>query len=91
MWDPASGLIYLFIPELDHIKAHGAVTNPRTRKLLRSLPVSRCIPAGLALGPHHHLLLGCSDDGVAAGFPAHSLLLSTRGPNRRGPSRRRLG
>lgn len=81
LWDPASGLIYLSIPSLDHIKARGAVAviNPRTRKILRYLPVSRCMPAGLALGPHQHLLLGCSDDAVKAGFPAHSIVMSTSG------------
>ena len=81
VWDPATGLIYLSIPSLDHDKAHGAVAviNPRTRALLRLMPVQRCMPAGLALGPHHHLLIGCSDDGVAAGFPARSYVMSTRG------------
>lgn len=81
VWDPATGLIYLSIPSLDHIKAHGAVAviNPRTRKLIRYMPVSRCMPAGLALGPHHHLLLGCSDDAVASGFPARSFVMTTSG------------
>ena len=81
VWDSATGLIYLSIPSLDHIKTRGAVAviNPRTRKLIRYLPVSRCMPAGLALGPSHDLLLGCSDDEVAAGLPARSLVMSTSG------------
>ena len=81
VWDPASGLIYLSIPSLNYDKARGAVAviDPRRRALLRLLPVTRCMPAGLALGPHHHLLVGCSDDGVAAGFPARSLVMSTGG------------
>ena len=81
VWDPATGLIYLSIPSLDHDKARGAVAvlNPRTRALLRFMPVARCMPAGLALGPDHRLLIGCSDDGVAAGFPARSFVMSTRG------------
>ena len=81
LWDPATGLIYLSIPSLDHDKARGAVAviDPRTRRVLRYLPVPRCMPAGLALGPHQHLLVGCSDDGVAAGFPARSFVLSTSG------------
>ena len=81
LWDPASELIYVSIPSLDHDKARGAVAviDPRTRKLLRFMPVARCMPAGLALGPHNHLLLGCSDDGVAAGFPARSFVMSTTG------------
>ncbi len=81
LWDPATGLIYLSIPSLDHDKARGAVAviNPRTRTLLRYLPIGRCMPAGLALGPHQHLLVGCSDDAVAAGFPARSFVMSTSG------------
>ena len=81
VWESATGLIYLSVPSLDHIKTSGAVAviNPRTRKLIRYMPVSRCMPAGLALGPSDDLLLGCSDDEVAAGLPARSLVMSTRG------------
>lgn len=42
------------------------------------MPVRKCMPAGLALGPHDRLVLGCSDDAVDAGFPAHSLVMSAR-------------
>jgi DNA-binding beta-propeller fold protein YncE len=78
VWNPASGLIYLSIPSLDGNKARGAVAviNPRTRRLVKLMPVPKCMPAGLALGPHDDLLLGCSDDGVAAGFPARSFVMS---------------
>jgi hypothetical protein len=78
VWDPATGLVYLSIPSVDGVKSRGAVAviDPRTRRLLRMMPVERCMPAGLALGPHDDLLLGCSDDGVAAGFPARSLVMS---------------
>ena len=81
IWDPGTGLIYLSIPSLDHDKARGAIAviNPRSRTLLRYLPIERCMPAGLALGPHQHLLVGCSDDAVAAGFPARSFVMSTSG------------
>jgi DNA-binding beta-propeller fold protein YncE len=78
LWNPASGLVYLSIPSLDGNKARGAIAviNPRTRHLIKLMPVAKCMPAGLALGPHDHLLLGCSDDAVAAGFPARSLVMS---------------
>ena len=36
------------------------------------------MPAGLARGPHGNLLLGCSDDSVDAGFPAHSVVMNAR-------------
>jgi DNA-binding beta-propeller fold protein YncE len=80
LYDPITGLIYLSIPVLDRVDADGAVAviSPRSRKLIRLLPVRKCMPAGLALGPHDSLLLGCSDDGVAAGFTAHSIVMSAR-------------
>lgn len=78
VWDPTSGLVYVSIPSLDGVKAHGAVAviDPRTHRLVRFMPVGECMPAGLALGPHDDLLLGCSDDAVAAGFPARSFVMS---------------
>jgi hypothetical protein len=52
------------------------VIDPRTRSLLKLMPVEKCMPAGLALGPHDELLLGCSDDAVDAGFPARSFVMN---------------
>ena len=78
VWNPASGLVYVSIPSLDGVKARGAVAviDPRTYRLVRFMPVAKCMPAGLALGPHDELLLGCSDDAIAAGFPARSFVMS---------------
>jgi DNA-binding beta-propeller fold protein YncE len=78
VWNPASGLVYISIPSVDHVKANGAVAviDPRTYRLLKLMPVAKCMPAGLALGPHGNLLLGCSDDAVQAGFPARSFVMS---------------
>ncbi|MGH8302454.1 MAG: YncE family protein, partial [Steroidobacteraceae bacterium] len=78
VWNPRTGLVYISIPSLDDVKAHGAVAvvDPHTYKLVKLMPVERCMPAGLALGPHDDLLLGCSDDAVAAGFPARSFVMS---------------
>jgi len=78
LWNPASGLVYVSIPSLDGVKAHGAVAviDPRSHRLIKFMPVDKCMPAGLALGPHDDLLLGCSDDAVAAGFPARSFVMS---------------
>ncbi len=80
VYDPATKLIYLSIPVVDKVDANGAVAviNPRSRALVKMLPVQKCMPAGLALGPHDNLLLGCSDDGVDAGFPAHSVVMNAR-------------
>lgn len=80
LYDPATKLIYLSLPVVDNVDANGAVAviNPRSHELLKMLPVQKCMPAGLALGPHDNLLLGCSDDAVDAGFSAHSIVMNGR-------------
>ncbi len=79
MWDPRTGRVDVAIPELDGVPTRGgvAVIDPRTHMLVHTWQVERCMPAGLALGPGHQLLLGCSDDAVAAGFGATSIVLDT--------------
>lgn len=37
-----------------------------------------CFPAGLALGPSEHLLVGCSDGTIKAGFKAKTLIMDAR-------------
>jgi len=79
-WDPVTGKVYLSIPVLDDVDANGAVAvfDPHTLKLEKMLPVSKCMPAGLAVGPDAHLLLGCSEDALTSGFPAQSLVMDAR-------------
>ncbi|HEV7612238.1 MAG TPA: hypothetical protein VGO37_10210 [Steroidobacteraceae bacterium] len=79
-WDPVTGKIYLTIPVIDGVDANGAVAviDPHTLTLEKMLPVVKCMPAGLAVGPHAHLLIGCSDDAVQAGFPAQSLVMNAQ-------------
>jgi DNA-binding beta-propeller fold protein YncE len=79
-WDPVSGHMLLAIPELDDDKASGAIAliDPRKAELLALFPVSECQPAGIALGPHQELLVGCSGDAIEAGFAARSLILDAR-------------
>jgi DNA-binding beta-propeller fold protein YncE len=82
-WDPVTGKIYLTIPVVDGKDANGAIAvfDPHTLKLEKMLPVSKCMPAGLAVGPEGHLLLGCSDDAVDSGFPAQSLVMDAKTGN----------
>ncbi|WP_329742196.1 cytochrome C nitrite reductase [Dyella sp. A6] len=77
LWNPNDGKVYLSVPVLDHHKADGgiAVIDPVKHRLLRMIHVHECMPAGLALGPHDHLLVGCSDDAVDAGFAPRSLIV----------------
>jgi DNA-binding beta-propeller fold protein YncE len=79
-WDPVTGKIYLTIPVIDDVEANGAVAviDPHTLKLEKMLLVTKCMPAGLAVGPNAHLLIGCSDDAVQKGFPAQSLVMDAQ-------------
>ncbi len=66
VWSPVSGFFYLAVPEVGGDKASGAVAviDPKTSTLVKQYPVNECQPAGLALGPNQHLLLGCSGDAM---------------------------
>jgi hypothetical protein len=68
-WSPETGLFYVSVPQVGSNPATGGVSviDPSTMKVVRTLLVSNCSPAGLALGPHHEALLGCS---AAFGSPA---------------------
>ena len=56
---------------------HGEVDaiDPVRHAVVGRYPAPECFPAGLALGPSEHLLVGCSDDGIAAGFKAKTLVM----------------
>jgi hypothetical protein len=47
---------------------HGEIDaiDPVGRAVVARYPTPECFPAGLALGPSEHLLVGCSDDAIAA-------------------------
>ena len=64
-YNPADGLVYQSIPELNKDEKKGAVAvmTPRTAKLVKMLPVDDCNPAGLAFGPNGNFVLGCNADG----------------------------
>jgi hypothetical protein len=65
VWSPRSGLIYISVPTVGTLTTGEiAIINPRTRSIVGAFPVG-CQPAGLAIGPHHEAIVGCSDNGVA--------------------------
>jgi hypothetical protein len=80
VWDPETHRFYISVPELNGNPATGeiAVIDPIKKAVVDAFPVSECEPAGLTLGPHQHLLVGCSGDAIAAGFEARSLIISAR-------------
>lgn len=80
VWDHQAHRFYLAVPELNGDPARGAIAviDPRAARVVTTWPVSECQPAGLALGPSQHLLLGCSGDAIEAGFAAKTLILDAR-------------
>src|SRR2546425_164886 len=65
VWDPHTGKFYISIPEINGPGGkgpNGAVKriNPHTAKVEDTFVVQFCQPAGLAVGPHGDLLVGCS-------------------------------
>ena len=64
-YNPADGLVYHSIPELNKDEKKGAVAvlDPRKATLVKMLPVDNCNPAGLAFGPGGNFVLGCNADG----------------------------
>ena len=62
VWEPESRRFYISIPEVNGVTSDGAVAkiNPQTGAVEATFPVKFCQPAGLTLGPHQDLLLGCS-------------------------------
>lgn len=49
--------------------------DPVRRVIVARYPTPECFPAGLALGPSGHLLIGCSGDAIEAGFKAKTLVM----------------
>lgn len=66
VWEPNTQRFYLSVPSISGTAANpgplGAIAriNPLTAKIEGMLPVSFCMPAGLALGPNQTFLAGCS-------------------------------
>lgn len=75
-YDPVTGLFYVAIPQVGPDPRTGgvAVIDPKTAKLLRTLPVEGCRPAGLAFGPGDDFILGCTADGRR--MPAVTLVMN---------------
>jgi DNA-binding beta-propeller fold protein YncE len=53
-----------------------AVIDPRTRKIVKILPVEGCHPAGIAIGPNGNFVLGCTTNGKE--MPAITVIMNAR-------------
>src|SRR5262249_12264971 len=61
-WDGGTGRFYISIPQVGPNEEDGGVAriNPHSGAIETVFKVSFCQPAGLTVGPHGDLLLGCS-------------------------------
>ncbi len=82
VWDAGTGRFYLSIPELNGNVSDGAVARINPNGTLETFfPVKNCQPAGLSLGPHQDLLLGCSVVFDTAGNPWTAAGATTAAPS----------
>ena len=49
--------------------------DPVKHTIVARFPTPECFPAGLALGPSEHLLVGCSGDAIDAGHKAKTIVM----------------
>jgi DNA-binding beta-propeller fold protein YncE len=76
VYDPAQKRYLISVgPTAESPNGEVDAIDPVQRAVVARYPTAECFPAGLALGPSEHLLAGCSDDAIAAGFRAKSLIL----------------
>ncbi|HLH97363.1 MAG TPA: hypothetical protein VKW08_19805 [Xanthobacteraceae bacterium] len=76
MYNPEDGLFYTDIPEMDKDKTKGGllVTDPKTAKQLKIIPVDSCVPHGIAFGKGGNVFLGCNANGK--GVPAKLVVVN---------------
>jgi hypothetical protein len=68
VWVPGTGKFYLSIPQIGATPSHGGVLRISTTGTVEATyPVEFCSPAGLTVGPHGDLLVGCNTVFDAAG------------------------
>jgi len=80
VWDPENGMFYQNVPATKE-NPGGQVDkiDPKTMKVAATYPVTECNPAGLALGPQQHFVVGCSGDAINEGAHAKTLILDADG------------
>ena len=72
------GVFMMTIPELKGDKTKGAIAviDPVKGEVTNSLPISDCLPAGLARGPGNKLVIGCNAGSKKSGLKPITLVVS---------------
>ena len=79
-YNPADGMFYTDVPELDKDKTKGGllVTDPKTFKVVKIIPVDSCVPHGIAFGKNGMVFLGCNAGTPRLGLPAKQVVVDTK-------------
>ena len=79
-YNPADGLFYTDVPELDKDKTKGGlmVTDPKTAKVVKMIPVDSCVPHGIAFGKNGNVYLGCNAGVPRLGLPAKQVVVDIK-------------
>src|SRR5258708_10916504 len=79
-YNPADGMFYTDVPELDKDKTKGAlmVTDPKTLKVVKMIPLDSCLPHGIAMGPEGMIFVGCNAGPARLGLPAKQLVVDSK-------------
>ncbi len=77
VWDAVSGLFYISVSELDGDPSAGEVAgiDGLRMEVVERLPVERCQPAGMVLGPGRQLCVACGKDAVEKGFAPATVII----------------
>jgi DNA-binding beta-propeller fold protein YncE len=79
-YNPADGMFYTDVPELDKDKTKGGlmVTDPKTAKVVKMIPVDSCVPHGIAFGKNGNVYLGCNAGVPRLGLPAKQVVVDIK-------------
>jgi len=79
-YNPADGMFYTDIPEMDKDKKKGGllVTDPKTAKQVKIIPVDSCVPHGIAFGTGGMVFLGCNAGTPRLGLPAKQVVVDVK-------------
>jgi len=77
LYNPVNGMFYVAVPQTTQNPGGQIdVVDPRAGAVVKSYPVSDCVPHGLAMGPSQQMLLGCSGDAInLLNAPAQSQIM----------------
>ncbi len=75
-FDEASGMFVQSIPSTkENPQGEYVTVDPKTMKIVKTIPEKECMSNGMAVGPGGNLLLVCNGDAITAGFKAQTQIV----------------